>query len=166
MLVVIFIKMSLTFKILQVLLASALKFIVAPLAAKELDFQYYQTLILTIIGGICGMIFFYYLTTAIIKIYRYLLRKLKNAFRTREAIAVRKIRKKSKVFTRRNRFIVWLRGKYGMFGIVALSPLLSLAVGSFLANKYYSKNKNILLYLSISVVTWSVIFTSIYYLIF
>ena len=113
------------------------------------------------------MIFFYYLSTAVLQIYRYLLGKIRNAFRLRHPITVQKVKKKKKVFTWRNRFIVRLRGKYGMLGIVALTPpLFSIPLGSFLANKYYSKDKNILLYLSISIAIWSGIFTSVYYIIF
>lgn len=158
-------KLSLAARIIQVLLASALKFVVAPLLAKQLGFYYFEAIILTTAGGIAGAMFFFYASTAVFRFLRYVYRKIRERMRAQNSVPVRV--KTKKVFTRRNKFIVKLRGKYGMFGIIALTPpLFSIPLGSILANKYYNKNSKILLYLSISVALWSWIFTSVFYFAF
>lgn len=64
-------------------------------------------------------------------------------------------------FTRRNRFIIKLVRKYGLLGIVALTPvLLSIPVGTFIATRYYSSSRYLLVYLSGSVLFWSLFMSS------
>jgi hypothetical protein len=153
--------------ILYVLLASAVKFVFSPsLAVELLHFNYLETICITTAGGISGLVFFFYLSSAVIKIYDIILKKIRETFLSKERLKKRhhKKKKKKKVHTWRNKFLVKLRGKYGMVGIVVLTPvLLSIPLGAFLANKYY-KNKGILWYLSISVAVWSCILSTIYFL--
>jgi prolipoprotein diacylglyceryltransferase len=55
--------------------------------------------------------------------------------------------------------------KYGLWGIAILTPvLLSIPLGTFLANKYYRNKKTVLFSLTLSVVCWSIIMASIYIL--
>jgi hypothetical protein len=64
--------------------------------------------------------------------------------------------------SKKKRMIIKLRNRFGYPGIIILTPvLLSIPVGTFLAAKYYSGRPNLLAMLSLSVVTWSVILTSI-----
>jgi hypothetical protein len=56
-----------------------------------------------------------------------------------------------------------IRNKYGLLGIIILTPiLLSIPLGTMLANRYYSTKKRIPLYLIISVICWSFILTSFF----
>ncbi|MBV2246186.1 MAG: hypothetical protein KUL83_03425 [Lentimicrobium sp.] len=58
--------------------------------------------------------------------------------------------------------LIKLRNRFGYPGIIILTPvLLSIPVGTFIAAKYYSGRPNLLVMLSLSVVGWSVVLTSI-----
>ena len=64
-----------------------------------------------------------------------------------------------RVFNKRNRFIAKFRAKYGLPGIVILSPLvLSIPFGAFLLQKYYSKNKLARPYMVLSILSWTAVF--------
>jgi len=110
-------------------------------------FNYVQTIIFTTIGGILGVLFFYFLSNIIIGLYRRYLAVyfrfffLKNQKKKKKSIApvVIKIKKN---LQEKNRFIILLKGKVGMIGIAILTPtVLSIPLGTFLASKYYSKAK-------------------------
>ena len=160
--------MPVSIKIAQVILLSSVKFVFGAPLAFNLGFGYVETLLLTTGGGIAGVLFFYHLSTAVLKLYRYLLRKIKNLFTKKqsEIQTVAANKKPKRKFTRKNKLIIKVRKKYGMLGIIAITPpLLSIPLGTFLVNKYYSGNKKNLLYLSLSVAAWSTIITSTYFLI-
>jgi hypothetical protein len=152
-------------EMLQVILLSSVKFIFAFPLSFGYGFNYPQTIGLTTTGGILGLLVFYYLSSGIIKLYEYIKHHTKKTFlgkkKHQKLIAEKK---KKSAFTRRNKFIVRLRGKFGMFGIVALTPtIISIPIGSFIIKKYYSSNRLILLYVSISVFVWSVLVSSLYF---
>ena len=65
-----------------------------------------------------------------------------------------------KVFTRRNRFMVLIKKKYGLPGIVVLSPLLlSIPVGAFLTTKYYGTRIDRIIWLLAGQIGWSFVYT-------
>ena len=66
------------------------------------------------------------------------------------------------LFSKRRRNLVKLKTKYGFWGIVIMTPiLLSIPLGAYLLNKYYSKQKYILGYMMISIVGWALVFSTI-----
>jgi len=112
-----------------------------------------ETLLYTNSGGIIGTYVFMYLSEFLIRIWnKYWPQRLKRN------------KRKKQVFTVRNRRIVRIKMKYGLWGIVILSPvLLSIPLGSFLMVKYYGlKMKNMLWLLSGQIV-WSVIYVMFYF---
>jgi hypothetical protein len=158
------------FKLLQVLLISGIKFFFAPLISIGYGFNYFQTVLITTVGGILGIIFFYFLSKWIIRQY-YIFSPYVHSYFTGEKIEKsRRILKnnseRKKKFTRKNRLIINIRNQYGYLGIILLTPvLLSIPIGAFLAQKYYSKKNNTLIYLSISIVLWSFFISSVFFLI-
>jgi hypothetical protein len=76
--------------------------------------------------------------------------------------------KKKPIFTKRNRMIVRLMQKYGLNGIAFLTPLLSLPLGVFIAErineKFIQNRQKVLLYLCVSMVIWTFILTGISHL--
>jgi len=154
------------FKLIQVILLSAVKFLFAPLLSFELGFNYLQTMFFTTIGGILGVLFFFFLYKIMISLYnKYLSRHVKQFFSNfirKKNKTVPEIVKVKRKFTRKNKLLVMLKGKFGMIGIAILTPtILSIPLGTFLASKYYSGKKIILVYLSISVAFWSFILSTI-----
>ena len=136
----------------EVLIISSVKFIFAAPVSYINGFDYLQTLLITALGGIAGVLFFYYLTGWVIKREKIRLYFAKMASDD-----------KSKFLSKEIKFIEKIRNKYGLIGIIILTPVfLSIPLGAILANKYYSTKKRIPLYLTISVVCWSLIMTTFF----
>ena len=158
------------FKLLQVLFLSGIKFIFAPFVSVGYGFNYFQTAIVSAIGGILGILFFYFLSRWIIKQYYVFCPYIFSYFSGEKVEKARKIlnccdKYPKKKFTKKNKLIINIRKKYGLLGIVFLTPvLLSIPIGAFLAQKYYSKKNSILVYMSVSVVLWSFFISSIIFL--
>ncbi len=141
-------------KILQIILVvilSGTKFLTAPITSLNIGFGYLETLIITTLGGLLGVFFFYYLSAGIM----FLLGKLNERFRGKR-------KGKKRIFTWKNKFIVRIKRDYGLIGLALVTPiLLSIPLGTFLAARYFHDKRRVLLYLSASVVVWSVIVSSV-----
>jgi hypothetical protein len=123
-----------------------------PVAVYIMKMSFWETLIYTNIGGVIGAVIFFYFSDFLIRLWkRY----------WPESLSVH--RRKKKVFTRGNRRFVILRRKYGLPGIVFLSPvLLSIPLGSFLAVKYYGTRTRNIVWLIAGQVFWSLVYTYFY----
>jgi hypothetical protein len=155
-------------KQLSILLVSAVKLMVAAPVSYLLGYSYLHTLINTAVGGVMGVVFFFFLSRTLFRVYhRYApyFFKITSVFPGAPGQipgSYEKRPKRKKIFNRRNRIIVKIRRRYGMPGIIILTPvLLSIPFGTFLALKYYSSKRNLLAWLSLSVVVWSVLLTTI-----
>lgn len=157
-------------KLLQVVAVSGIKFLFAPILAIGYGFNYIETVAVTAAGGILGVYFFYYFSKWLISQYFRFCPVLLNYFGGKAAIEKwqneKRCEKKSKKkFTKKNKLIIQIRKNYGLIGIVLLTPvLLSIPIGAFLARKYYAKKTNILLYMSLSVVAWSLFLSGFFFL--
>jgi len=163
--------MSALLKLLIVFALSSVKFLLAPPLSFGLGFNFLQTLVSTSAGGIMGVFVFFYASRWLIKLYDSYLRKyVHKAVHSLAGslnlshLAERYfplIARKKKVFTYSNKLYVKIRRKYGFIGIVILTPvLLSIPLGTFLAARFYPKRSYQVLYLSGSVVMWSLIMSS------
>lgn len=145
-------------------MVSSIKFLIAPALSFGMGLNFIQTWLSTTAGGILGVVvfffmskwilqlysryFFYYLHLIRVKIYGYLNMTIPKFIPARR-------------FTRRNRMIIKIVNKFGMAGIVILTPvLLSIPIGTFIATRYYSSNRFLLVYLSASVLFWSLFMSS------
>ena len=55
----------------------------------------------------------------------------------------RSAKRKKRVFTRKNRFISRMKSNYGFWGVIIATPvILTIPIGAFLANKYYSQRRH------------------------
>lgn len=131
------------YEIISVFLMSAVKFFAAPLLAKSFGFSYLQTILVSTLGGVVGVILFFKLGARIVIFFP-------NYFKP--------INKKRKIFTKKNKFFVLLIRNYGLFGIAIFTPIfISIPVGSFLAARFFGKTPLITItILSISVLFWSI----------
>lgn len=140
-------------QILLVILLSATKFMTAPITSLNIGFGYLETLLITTIGGVIGVIFFFYLSS----ILMIGISKLTGKFKRSTSKP-----KKKRVFTWKNKLIVKVKREYGLIGLAALTPtILSIPVGTFLAARYFADQKKVITYLSASVIVWSVIVSSV-----
>jgi len=140
-------------KELTIIFFSSWKFAATfPVAIYAMRMSFVETLIYTNLGGIIGALVSVYFSDFIIRMW--------NNYWP-EVLKVK--RKKRKIFTKRNRWFVKTKMKYGLFGIVLLSPvLLSIPLGSFLTVKYYGIKRINIFYLIAGQVFWSVVFTVFY----
>lgn len=156
--------MSAFLKILTVFLVSSIKFLFAPALSFGLGLNFIQTWLSTTAGGIVGVVFFFFLSRWILLLYSryffYYFHLIRVKIYTALDITVPKFIP-ARRFTKRNRFIIKLVRKYGLAGIVILTPvLLSIPVGTFIATRYFSSNRFLLVYLSSSVLFWSLFMSS------
>ena len=123
-----------------------------PVAVYLFHMSFIETILYTNIGGCIGVVVFTLFSKWLIMLY--------DAFWPAKLTYKRRSKK---VFSRRNRLLVMLKNKYGLAGIVILTPvLLSIPLGVFLNTKYYGYKKISYLYLLLSQFIWSVIYTILY----
>lgn len=156
---------STIFKYFLIMAISSIKFLFAPLLSFEIGLSFVQTWITTTIGGVSGVLFFFFLSKGIISLYQRFFAVHVSMFINHMSTYVRQQkllpRPKKRIFTYRNKSLVKIRRRYGLLGIIILTPvLLSIPLGTFLAIKYYPEQKNILTYLSLSVIVWSFLMSS------
>ena len=148
-------------KFIEVLLLSGVKFFFAPFLSFHLGFSYLQTILFTSIGGILGVVFFFFLSTTILNIFQKYWTPKKYLFHKK--YYKNKSLKNKKKFSYKNKLLVNTKNKYGLWGIAILTPVvLSIPLGTFLAYKYYGNKKIVLLSLFFSVFLWSIIISSAY----
>ncbi len=150
--------MKVFWQILGVALGCTIKPVISIPAARAAQVGPIETFIGASIGGCVGVIVFLFLTDFIVlKIKERRRRRLKEG-------EIHPVRTK-KIFTRRNRFIVNLINKYGLIGIAAITPLLSIPLAAFIAerinDKFVKNRKKVVAYLCTSIVIWSFVMVSI-----
>lgn len=123
-----------------------------PLAFYAMNMSFAEIMLYANIGGVLGVLIFSFFFKVLIDVLnRYWPEKLKIRNNT------------NKVFTKRSRMILKIKMKYGLMGIVILSPsVLSIPVGSFLVTKYYGLKTKNLIYLVMGQIAWSLIFCYFY----
>ncbi len=158
-------------KILHVILLASVKYIITLPYAMLIGLDYKQAIIAVLIGGIGGFLFFFYLSKYIIRSIDTLWPVVCNIFppslkRKYNAYCQKRENKKHRrIFTKRSRMIAKIKATYGLWGIVFATPfLLTIPVGAFLANKYYSHRRHIVLYMILSIIGWGAVLSGVVYL--
>jgi hypothetical protein len=158
-------------KFLHVILLASVKYFVTLPYAMIIGLDYKQALIAVLIGGIGGFLFFYYLSKPVIRgidyIWPYICRFAPPVYRVRYKALCEKrlLQDPSKIFTRKNRIIAKIRTTYGFWGIIFATPfILTIPLGAFLANKYYSRRKHIVLFMILSIIGWAGVLSGVVHL--
>jgi len=140
-------------KEITVILCCTWKFALTfPVAVFGMKFSFWKTIVFTNIGGLLGLLFFIYLSKTLIFFWS---KYIASLFGQRYS--------KKRKFTRRNRFVVMIKRKYGLPGIIILSPIiLSIPVGAFLTTKYYGTRIDKIIWLLAGQIVWSFIYTYFY----
>lgn len=159
------------FKIVHVIFLASVKYFFTLPYALIIGLEYKQAILAVLVGGIGGFLFFFYLSKPVIKGFNAarprLCRLIPAALKTRFRFFCTKSKpaKKVKRFTRKNRFLAKFRTTYGFWGIIISTPLfLTIPVGAFLAEKYYSKRRHLILYMILSIVGWAAVLSGIVHL--
>lgn len=135
-------------KILEVAVIASLKFVIAPFEAERQGFNFEESLLITTLGGIFGVIIF----SLIGEIIAYGWKKILSFFKK----PLHQEEKPKKKFTWLRKFTIKTKMRFGLMGLVITTPaVLSIPIGTFMTHRFYRKKlKNILL-LVISVLIWS-----------
>lgn len=140
---------------IAVMALSSVKFLFAPaLAVAYYNMSFVQSVLITSIGGCIGVVFFTHLSKAII-----------NMFATVTIwLQIPNNHKPRRTFTFRHRMIVRIKQRYGLWGLVILTPVVfSIPLGSFLAERYFPR-RNTMYDLFLSVFVWSLILNGFFVL--
>ena len=129
-------------KILSVFLLSAVKFGIGGVpAAVFANFPFFKAMLITISGGMTGVVVFTYLSDWI----NHKLQKMSSG-------------KPKKKFTLTNKTIVYVKKYFGLIGLSIITPLvLSIPLGVFLAVRYYHDKNKVIRYMFISITLWAVL---------
>lgn len=144
--------------VIAMFIASAFKFAFALPTALALGYTYGETLLITLPGGVFGVLFFYFASTRLMEWTRR--RKLYND--------LMKIRQGKEVhhryFNRFNKFIIKVKQRVGILGIAAITPtVLGIPLGVIIAAKFFKHQKFTLPILIVSVVLWGFAVTTFLY---
>ncbi|MGQ8338839.1 hypothetical protein ACUNWD_19940 [Sunxiuqinia sp. A32] len=156
-------------KFLHVFLLASVKYFLTFPYAMLIGLDFGQTMLVVTLGGIAGFVFFYFLSGLLIKSFlaiKATVKRLLPEFLVSRIIRLFKLKaekqKAKLVFSKKNRFIVNFRTKYGFWGIIITTPiLLSIPIGAFLLNKYYSRQRFAFAYMIVSIVGWAMLFSAI-----
>lgn len=136
-------------KYLAVFATSMIKFIGGPLLGAGSGIGFVETIVLTFFGMMTSVILFSTI--------------LGNRFKNWLANT---IYKNKKVFSTKSRRIVRVWRSYGLQGVAFLTPILfSPIVGTMIAASFGETRKRIFIYMMVSAIFWSVLLSTIIYLI-
>jgi uncharacterized membrane protein YdcZ (DUF606 family) len=171
-------------QILTLILTSSIKFAFAiPFVYlnERYEFTWLQTNLYAVLGGMLGVVFFMYCSEGAMYLWdrlrAFYFRKkseFANPFSDPVADVEDKLNiryeyidpnavPKRKVFTPRTRRIVRVWSRYGLIGLAAITPiLLSIPIGTFFITRLERNKKKILLYMFISIASWSLLLTTVF----
>ncbi len=160
-------------KIIHVILLASVKYFLTLPYAMIIGLEYKQAVIAVLVGGIGGFLFFYYLSKRTIQIYHkmwpFLYTLIPVRFKSGKADSTLEVQnqaqRRRRIFSKKSRFLARFKRNYGFWGVIITTPLfLTIPVGAFLANKYYSRRKFTVLYMILSIVGWTAIFSGFIHL--
>lgn len=134
-------------QIISVFLLSTVKFVFGSVPmALGFGFSFFESVVVTSLGGFTGVLFFVFLSEKIIYNYKKRIEKRKQSGTI----------KPSKIFTRKNKTIVKIKRNFGIIGISLATPLiLSIPLGCFLAVRYFKNKSKIVSYMFGSILFWA-----------
>jgi hypothetical protein len=123
-------------------LLAATKFAMAAglLASPITNYSYLDSVLILIISGFIGVIFFFFFSNWVNKMVDKYFNK----------------KKKKQKFSKKTRRFISIKNKYGLLGVSFLTPiLLSIPLGCFIASRFFYKQKHTLIIMLAGVVFWS-----------
>ena len=149
---------------ISVFLVASIKYFWATPYSFGLRLNEWETILIIEAGGILGFLFFYYFFGFLFKELKLIWPKVYHftpiLFKVRFEIWLnsrRSNRINARKFTKRNKMIVRMRKRYGMWWLVILSPImLSIPVGALLGNKYFKHNHHFIPYMLLSIFIWGI----------
>ena len=152
-------------KLLSVFLVASIKYFWATPYSYGMRLNEWETIFFIELGGILGFLFFYYFFGFLFKELKLLWPAVYHftpvIFKVRFEMWLKRHKLKrisARKFTKRNKLIVRMRRRYGMWWLVILSPvILSIPVGALLGNKHFKHNHHFIPYMLLSIVIWGIV---------
>lgn len=157
-------------KLISVFLVASIKYFWATPYSFGLRLNEWETIFFIEAGGILGFLFFYYFFGFLFKELKLIWPKVYHftpvLFKVRFEMWLnshRANRINARKFTKRNKMIVRMRKRYGMWWLVILSPIiLSIPVGALLGNKYFRHNYHFIPYMLLSIFIWGIVSVALF----
>ena len=127
-------------KIITIMVASSFKMLFGVPLAIATGYNQLESIIIASAGGIIGVVIFTFFSQWIINV----IEKFGS-------------KKEKRIFTKRNRFIIKVRQRFGLIGLAFIAPNLTIPVGTFVLVRYFKSRRKIILYESLSVIFWAVV---------
>lgn len=145
--------MGLILALIGTALFCSVKFAIGfPTAIVKFDMNFLESVLFGFASGTLGNLIFIYAGDLINRLIDKLIRFLRP----------NRVPKAKKVFTKKNRRFVYIKNKYGLPGLALITPVfISIPVGNFLATRFFHNKKKILLYMSASVLAWTLVISVI-----
>lgn len=152
-------------KLLSVALLASIKYFWATPYSFGLKLNELETIFFIETGGIFGFLFFYYAFGFIFKELKLLWPIVYHFTPVFFKVRFQKWWREEKIkrlnspkFTKKNKFVVQLRRRYGMWGLIILTPIiLSIPLGALIGNKYFNQSHHFIFYMLISIGIWGII---------
>lgn len=133
----------------SVFLWSGVKFMFALMQAAAFNLGFWQSLAVTVGGGMMGVVIFAYLERPIMSLW-------KKMFPGKPVKGIK--------INKRRRMMVRVKNKYGLFGIALLTPLLlQVPIGTFLAMRFIGNIRKVLLAMLMSFSFYSFLVMGLFY---
>jgi hypothetical protein len=157
--------MEFILKYINVMVIASIKFFWATPYAYLFRLNLVETFVMIQLGGLLGFLFFYAFFSFLIKelklIWPLIYYITPQIFKVRfeQWLDRRRYQRlTANKFTRKNKMIVRIRRKYGMLGIVILTPvILSIPVGAFIGTKYFHHKRSFIPAMLLSIFVWGII---------
>lgn len=150
---------------------ASVKYIVTLPYAMIIGLDYKYAILAVLAGGIGGFLFFYYVSKPLNRgfkcVWPPLCRLIPSGLKLRYKTYYQKrnARRPRKVFSKQSRFLVKTKSTYGYWGLILATPILiTIPIGAFLANKYYSHKRHIVVYMILSIIGWAGVLTGLIHL--
>ena len=135
--------MGAIFEIIGLILFSSVKFLFAPSTAYALGYTFWQTILISLIGGWLGVFVFYFAGSFVFDWWSKISKPI------------------DKKFSKKNRIIVWFKNDFGLLGITLVLGFASIPIVSLLAAKYFRHLPITIYALLASTVVWAFLLTGI-----
>ncbi len=158
-------------KIIHIILLASVKYIITLPYAMIIGLEYKYAILSVLVGGIGGFLFFYYVSKPLDRgfkcVWPPLCKLIPAELKLRyQAYREKRIKKRTKkVFSKQSRFLIRTKTTYGYWGLILATPvILTIPIGAFLANKYYSHKRHIVLYMILSIIGWAGVLSGLIHL--
>ena len=129
-------------------LAAIVKFLVTPSLMVARGWGFLPTVLVSSAGATVGVLMFYYFG-------KWMLKKWSEFRGEKEA--------KRPFFTPKRRRLIRFRSRFGMWGLLGVSGIISVPIAAVLAAKYYQKDERMPWVLILAFIIWAFVLTTLSY---